>query len=192
MEISEEKLIESCKKQNIRAQGRLYDKYSSKFLGVCLRYTSNKQEAEDLLHDAFIKIFTKIEQYSGQGSFEGWMRRIVANTAIQFLRDRAKEIATNTLNDNHLNIIEEEELEIPALKPGVLMDILQRLPNGYKLVFNMYVFEKMTHQEIAEKLGISQGTSKSQLNRARGYLKNEIYKLHDSGVPKFAKQYHYE
>lgn len=192
MEISEEKLIESCKKQNIKAQGHLYDKYSSKFLGVCLRYTSNKQEAEDLLHDAFIKIFTKIHQYGGQGSFEGWMRRIVANTAIQFLRDSAKEIATNSLDDNHLNILDEEELEIPALKPGVLMNILQKLPNGYKLVFNMYVFEKMQHQEIADKLGISLGTSKSQLNRARAFLRNEINKLHENGVPQTAKQYHYE
>ena len=173
---TEEQLIQECKKNKRKARNKLYKLYASKLLGICLRYTSNKSEAEDVLHDSFIKIFTKIDQYSGKGSFEGWMKRIVSNTAIQYLRDNAKSrliFYQNNIEEIHLP---EEEGEIPTVDAKELMRIIQLLPDGYRIIFNMYVLEEMSHREIAKTLDISEGTSKSQLYRAKRYLRTEIDK----------------
>ena len=177
MELNEEQLIEGCKKNMRKARNNLYKLYARKLLGICLRYTRNKSEAEDVLHDAFIKIFTKIDQYSGKGSFEAWMKRITTNTAIQHLRDKAKKrLVISEKEVDEVNIIEEVKEESPQLPAQELMKIIQMLPDGYKMIFNLYVFEKMSHKEIAQLLGISEGTSKSQFSRAKQYLRNEINK----------------
>jgi len=175
LESKEEQLIQGCKKNKRKARNQLYKLYANKFLGICLRYTRNKSQAEDVLHDSFIKIFTKIDQYSGKGSFEGWMKRIVSNTAIQYLRDNTKD--RSVFEDKEIDntaIVEDIEDNIPLIDSKELMRIIQSLPDGYKIIFNMYVFEEMSHREIANNLGISEGTSKSQLHRAKRYLRTEI------------------
>ena len=177
LELQEELLIEGCRKNKRKARNRLYKLYANKFLGICLRYTRNKPEAEDVLHDAFIKIFTKIDQYTGKGSFEGWMRRIVVNTAIQSLRERNKTrliIEDHEFNENIK--IEDMEESMPVLPAKELLALIQDLPDGYRIIFNMYVIENMSHKEIAESLEISLGTSKSQLFRAKQYLKGLVKK----------------
>jgi RNA polymerase sigma-70 factor (ECF subfamily) len=177
LELNEEKLIEACKQNKRKARNRLYQLYANKFLGICLRYTRNKTEAEDVLHDSFIKIFTKIDQYTGKGSFEGWMKRIVTNTAIQLLRDRIQErkvFDENKEVEQDAEITEEQNEDLPRLDAKDLMQIIQNLPDGYRAVFNMYVFEGMGHKEIAETLNISEGTSKSQYFRAKQLLRKEI------------------
>ena len=178
MELQEELLlIEGCRKNKRKARNRLYNLYANKFLGVCLRYTRNKTEAEDVLHDAFIKIFTKMDQYKGNGSFEGWMRRIVVNTAIQSLRERSKTrliIEDNEIReDKHAEDIDDN---MPLLPAKELMELIQNLPDGYKVIFNMFVIENMSHKEICEQLNISEGTSKSQLFRAKKYLRAAVEK----------------
>jgi len=175
LESKEEQLIQGCKKNKRKARNQLYKLYANKFLGICLRYTRNKSQAEDVLHDSFIKIFTKIDQYSGKGSFEGWMKRIVSNTAIQHLRDITKD--RSVFEDKEVDnaaIIDDTEEEIPLVDAKDLMRIIQLLPDGYKIIFNMYVFEEMSHREIANNLGISEGTSKSQLYRSKRFLRKEI------------------
>jgi RNA polymerase sigma-70 factor (ECF subfamily) len=175
LELREDELIAACKKNKRKARNKLYNLYANKLLGICLRYTRNLSEAEDVLHDSFIKIFTKIDQYSGKGNFEAWMKRITANTAIQHLRDKAKENAFFSGDKvDEINIAEETEdvsIQIPAQE---LLKMIQELPDGYKMVFNLYVFEEMGHKEIAALLDISEGTSKSQYYRAKQYLQNEI------------------
>jgi len=175
--VSEEQLIEGCKSKKRKARNKLYKLYANKLLGICLRYTRNKSEAEDVLHDAFIKIFTKIDQYSGKGSFEAWMKRIVSNTAIQHLRDNAKSRLIFDQKDiEEVHISSEQEDEIPRIEAKELLKLIQELPDGYKIVFNMYVFEEMSHHDIAAELNISEGTSKSQLHRAKRFLRTEIDK----------------
>ncbi len=177
MELQEKQLIEGCRKNMRKARNKLYKLYANKFLGVCLRYTRNKPEAEDVLHDAFIKIFTKIDQYEGNGSFEGWMRRIVVNTAIQSLRERSKTRLVFEENEIREDKVSEDlDDNTPMLPAKELMALIQNLPDGYKIIFNMYVIENMSHQEIADTLNISLGTSKSQLFRAKKALRNEIEK----------------
>jgi RNA polymerase sigma-70 factor (ECF subfamily) len=177
LELNEEKLIEACKQNKRKARNRLYNLYANQFLGICLRYTRNKTEAEDVLHDSFIKIFTKIDQYTGKGSFEGWMKRIVTNTAIQVIRDRIKDrkiFDENKEFENDANYVEEQNEDLPRLDATELMQIIQDLPDGYRAVFNMFVFEEIGHKEIADILGISEGTSKSQYFRAKQLLRKEI------------------
>ena len=177
MELQEIQLIEGCRKNKRKARNKLYKLYANKYLGVCLRYTRNKTEAEDVLHDAFIKIFTKIDQYKGNGSFEGWMRRIVVNTAIQSLRERSKTRLLFEENEIREDKVSEDlDDNTPMLPAKELMGLIQNLPDGYKVIFNMYVIENMSHQEISDRLNISLGTSKSQLFRAKKALRNEIEK----------------
>ena len=177
LKLTEEQLIQGCKRNKRKARNSLYKLYANKLLGVCLRYTRNKSEAEDVLHDAFIKIFTKMDQYKGKGSFEGWMRRIVVNTAIQSLRERSKTrliIEDKEIQEDKHS--EEIDDEMPILSAKELMALIQNLPDGYKVIFNMFVIEDMSHKEICEQLNISEGTSKSQLFRAKKYLRTEIEK----------------
>lgn len=177
MEIVDIKLVEDLRKNSAKARSRLYQMYAKKLLGICMRYTKNRYEAEDVLHDAFLKIYTKIDQFSGEGSFEGWLKRITTNTAIQYLRDRSKELKTMDIEEYEGDVSEDLEIGLPDLNPSQLMELIQKLPNGYRLVFNMYVFEQMSHNDISEQLNISVGTSKSQLSRAKLFLRNEIMVL---------------
>ena len=170
--MSREELIENCKQGNRKAQEQLYREYSPILFGTCLKYSRNKTEAEDNLHDSFMTIFDKIGQYSAKGSFEGWAKRITVNTVMQKYR---KEQHLKVVTDN---IEDEVEVEVEAsyARIGVetLLGYIQELPNKYRLTFNMYVLDGYTHKEIGALLGTSAGTSKSNLARARIILKEKI------------------
>jgi RNA polymerase sigma-70 factor (ECF subfamily) len=182
LKLKEEQLIEACKENKRQARNELYKLYSKKLLGICLRYTRNLSEAEDVLHDAFIKIFTKIGQYSGKGSFEGWLKRVTANTAIQYLRERAKNDARFSAREvETINVAEDDEA-IPAIPAKELMKMIQNLPDGYRMIFNMFVFEEMSHKEIAEVLQINENTSKSQFHRAKLSLRKTVNEYLKSNI----------
>ena len=143
--------------------------------GVCLRYSGNVDDANDLLQEGFIKVFKNLQKFRGEGSFEGWMRRIFVNTSIEHFRKKVKlynvsEVQENTIEDISLNILD-------TLAEKDLIAIVNELSPGYKTVFNMHVIEGYSHKEIADMLGITEGTSKSQLARAKGVLKKSIEKL---------------
>lgn len=168
--MSLEQLIQRCKNNDTKAQSQIYKLYSSKLFSLCLKYSKNYAEAQDNLHDAFVTIFKKIEQYKGKGSFEGWMKRIAINTTLQRYRgigvfdivneDQIEDVSVD-IDDDHIHI-------------DFLLKIIQELPDRYRLVFNLYALDGYSHKEIAEMLGISIGTSKSNLARARLILKEKI------------------
>lgn len=169
--MSLKKLIIKCKKQDVQAQGDLYKQYSSSLFSLCLKYSKNYAEAQDNLQDSFLTIFKKIEQYNHKGSFEGWMKRIVINTALQ--RYRKESVLDVIKDDNILEIAVEIETE-EDVSLSFLLGIIQQLPDRYRLVFNLYVLDGYSHKEIADMLNISIGTSKSNLSRARVILKEKI------------------
>ena len=164
----EQELINGCRRRNPAAQKRLYDTFSSKMYVLCCRYIKDSMEAEDVLVTAFTKILDKIDQFKSEGSFEGWIRRIVVNEALTYLR-------------RNRNMYLELELEAANYEPDYqtvsdhleaedLLRMISELPSGYRIVFNLYAIDGYSHKEIAEQLGISENTSKSQLSRARTYL----------------------
>lgn len=164
----EQELIQGCRKGDRAAQKRLYDTFSAKMYTLCCRYVKNSMEAEDVLVTAFTKILDKIDQYKSEGSFEGWIRRIVVNEALTWLR-------------RNRNMYLELELEAANYEPDYqtisdhleaedLLKMIGELPSGYRVVFNLYAIDGYSHKEIAEQLGISENTSKSQLSRARASL----------------------
>ncbi len=165
-----DQLIKKCKKKNAPAQEQLYRMFSSKLFSICLKYSNDYPSAEDTLQDAFITIFEKITQYKHQGSFEGWIKRITINTALQKYR---KQKVFDIINEEQ---IEETEVEVneEEISLDYLLQIIQQLPDRYRLVFNLYVLDGYSHKEIAEMLHISTGTSKSNLARARNILKTKL------------------
>ncbi|MCB7481848.1 RNA polymerase sigma factor [Christiangramia sediminis] len=165
-------LIRQCKNQERNAQEELYRIYAAKLFGVCLKYSDSYHQAEDNLQDGFVTIFDKISQYKDEGSFEGWMKRILINTALQ--KHRKQKVYALTNEDN----IPEEEVEVETddLSVDFLLKCVQELPDRYRQVFNMYVMDGYSHREISEMLKISEGTSKSNLARARMALRDKIEK----------------
>lgn len=176
--LSLNQLIENCKINDTKAQGELYKLFSSKLFSLCLKYSRNYAEAEDNLQDSFLTIFDKIEQYKSKGSFEGWLKRITINTTLQRYRN---EKVFDIVNEN---IIEDNQLEVDEddISIDYLLQIIQELPDRYRLVFNLYVLDGYSHKDIAEMLSINIGTSKSNLARARQILKQTIedYKIKQS------------
>jgi RNA polymerase sigma factor (sigma-70 family) len=172
--LSEEEIIAGCKQGKASAQEKLYQLYSRRMMGVCMRYTSSRYEAEDVFQEAFVRVFKYIGTYSG-GSFEGWVRRIFVNTAI---------------NQYHKNRKYQEQLDYSAIEESTpstediisqisgqeLLTVINQLPEGYRLVFNLHVIEGFNHQEIAQALNIAEGTSKSQLAKAKSSLKKILLK----------------
>ncbi|WP_339916136.1 sigma-70 family RNA polymerase sigma factor [Yeosuana marina] len=163
-------LIENCKNNNTKAQSELYKLFSGKLFSISLKYSRNYAEAEDNLQDAFLTIFKKIEQYKHKGSFEGWLKRITINTVLQRYRN---EKVFDIINEE---ITEDVELDIDEDDVSIdyLLQIIQELPDRYRLVFNLYVLDDYSHKDIAEMLKINVGTSKSNLARARQILKKTI------------------
>ena len=168
--MSLEQLIEKCKKNDVKAQSQIYKLFSSKLFTVCLKYSKNNVEAEDNLQDTFLTIFKKIGQFKNKGSFEGWMKRITINTALQ----RYRGVGVYDLVNEHQIADETIEIDEDAIGMDFLLKIIQELPNRYRLVFNLYVMDDYSHKEIAEMLDITVGTSKSNLARARMILKEKI------------------
>ncbi|QNJ97438.1 RNA polymerase sigma factor [Constantimarinum furrinae] len=165
-----DELIIQCKRQDATAQGELYKRYSGTLFSICLKYSPNYVEAEDNLQDSFLTIFKRIEQYEGKGSFEGWIKRITVNTALQKYRKKRDFEINNEEQIEDAN----EEVEAENVPLDFLLKIVQELPARYRLIFNMYVLDGYTHKEIGELLGISDGTSKSNLARGRAILKAKI------------------
>ncbi|WP_413999762.1 RNA polymerase sigma factor [Flavobacterium sp. W1B] len=177
-----EQIITDCKKNHPKAQEQLYQLFAKKFFGVCLKYSSNYDDAQDNLQDGFIIVFKKIEQFSSKGSFEGWAKRIFINNALQKYKDvRFMEV----LDDN----IAEVDLEIDDEKISLdyLLQIIHELPDQYRIVFSLYVLDGYSHKEISEMLNITTGTTKSNLFRARLILKEKIEKLTDIKFESSAK-----
>ena len=173
-------IITGCQKNKRQAQKALYERYAERLLGVCLRYAGSASEAEDILHDGFIKIFNKIEQYSFKGSFEGWMRRIIVNTALERFRNQYKVI---NIQDNSKDFVEDSyENIVESITADELLELVQELSPKYRMVFNLYAIEGYNHQEIAKKLSISEGTSKSNLSRARAILQEKIKKYYNYNI----------
>ena len=170
--ITLESLVEQCRKQDGRAQRMLYERLSPKMLGVCRRYIGDALEAEGVLVNGFLKVFNKINQFSGSGNFEGWVRRIMVNESLLYLRKNKSMYLEVDIDEAHTEpdygraayLFEEREL----------IEMIDKLPMGYRTVFNLYAIEGFSHKEISEQLGINENTSKSQLSRARALLKNEV------------------
>jgi RNA polymerase sigma-70 factor (ECF subfamily) len=168
--LSLNQLIENCKINDTKAQGELYKLYASKLFPICLKYSRNYAEAEDNLQDAFLTIFNKIKQYKNKGSFEGWIKRITINTALQQYRnEKVFDIVSENISEEIDIEVDEEDISLKYL-----LQIIQELPDRYRLVFNLYVLDGYSHNEIADMLKINVGTSKSNLARARQILKQTI------------------
>lgn len=170
--IPEEQLIRQCQKADRKAQKMVYEKYAGKMLAVCKRYLRRQDEAEDALLQAFLKVFQKIDLYKSQGSFEGWIRRIVVNECLNMIRSQ-KMLFVDIEAPQLAQTLDYETLNT-QLEAEDLMNLLEKLPAGYRTVFNLYAIEGYSHQEIAELLQISEGTSKSQLSRARQLLQKYL------------------
>lgn len=146
-------------------------------LGVCLRYAKDHYEAEDMLQMGFVKVFQKVSEFRGEGSFEGWIRRIMVNTAIETYRRNQRSLQVVDIDE----VYDEPQsmFDMSGLETKDLLNLIKALPGGYRMVFNMYVIEGYSHKEIGEKLGITEGASKSQLSRARAILKEKVLKMED-------------
>lgn len=174
--MSDEEMLEGCKANQEIAQKYLFDRYSRVMTGVCMRYADRYEEAQDIVQDGFIKVFKKIETFSGSGSLEGWIRRIMVNTALDYLRKIKHERFNLSIDDIEYSLKEKQIIE-SSMQAEDLLNIVRTLPLGYRTVFNMYAVEGYSHREIAEKLEISENTSKSQYSRARSLLQKKLEDL---------------
>lgn len=168
-------LLKLCKKDDIRAQKELYNIYKDRLFVLSLKYSRNREEAEDNLHDSFMVIFTTIKKYKGKGSFEGWMKRIVINKAITSFKKQSK--FNVLINEEITEDVMVEETTLDQVSLQVILNAVQGLPDRYRMVFNLYQMDNYTHKEIAEMLDITIGTSKSNLHRAKVILKENLQKL---------------
>ena len=173
-------LIKECAAGKTKAQARLYQMFAPKMLGVCLRYSKEKEEAEDNLHEGFIKVFDKIGTFRHEGSFEGWMKRVMVNISLEKFRKQhvvfpVEDVVAYETPDLNDEIISE-------ISANDLLDLVRKLPARYQMVFNLYVIEGLNHKEIAEEMKISEGTSKSNLARARMILKKKIVECFDEKI----------
>lgn len=176
--LTDEQLIEGCIRKDAQCQKAVFDRYGSKLLGVSVRYARNNADAEDILQDAFIKVFEKINQFRHEGSFEGWMRRIVVNVALKKYKVlRYSSEQTDKDIAEHEDIIHNDASAYAHLSEKDLLKLINELPDGYRLIFNMYVIEGYKHEEIAALLQINAGTSRSQLAKARNLLQKQILQL---------------
>lgn len=185
--LCQNELIARCLNNNRQAQFKLYEKYSPAMFGVCLRYAKNSTDAEDILQEGFIKVFRYLKDYSGRGSFEGWIRKIMVNSALNFYKRKnliskgvdpedAQHYLPVNFNNEALSKMEHEEL----------LKLIRKLPDGYRTVFNLNIIEGYSHKEIGSLMKISVNTSKSQLSRARSSLKRKVTELLQSEETKIA------
>ena len=172
MHSSDINIAKACLKGDTRAQRDLYEQYKVQMFRICLRYAPDRSQAEDILQDAFIKIFSNLEKYEGKGSFEGWMRRIVVNTALKNYKKSSvqkEQIGLESYQEGSM-----EPKAVANLGEEELMNLISQLPDGYRVVFNLYVVEGYSHKEIAENLQIKESTSRSQLVKARRLLQEML------------------
>lgn len=170
--LTEKEIIQGCIEGDIQTQRLLFNTFAPKMMSVCLRYIGNRSEAEDVLQDGFILVFRHIDKFKFNGSFEGWIRRIMVNTALKFLQ--SKKVNFVEIDAVQATFIHGEPSVLSELNTEELMKMIDALPDGYKIVFNLYVIEGYSHDEIAKLIHISPGTSRSQLIKARRLLQKQI------------------
>ncbi len=184
MQPSEKKILKGCRNGNPKYQKMLYEAFYGKMKSICLRYSKDSEEARDILQEGFLKVFKNIHKFKGEGSLEGWIRRIVVNTSINYYHKNSKHRNIFSLEDvyhiqeSHLDV--NNPYVIDDLSYKDLLRLIRSLPPAYQTVFNLYVIEGYNHREIGEMLGISEGTSKSNLAKARMRLKKHVLKLYTS------------
>jgi len=171
--MTDEEIVQGCVKNNALAQKYLYDKFSRKMMGICLRYSQSTEEAEDVLQNGFISVFQNIASFKGDGSFEGWIRRIMVNTALTNIR-KNKKLQQNIELDSVEYMLPSTSHVAESYGAKDLLKIIQTLPPGFQTVFNLYAIEGYSHKEIGGLLNISEGTSKSQYSRAKAHLQKLI------------------
>jgi RNA polymerase sigma-70 factor (ECF subfamily) len=168
-------LVNECVKGNARAQRMLFDKFAGKMMTVCLRYAKNTDQAEDVLQDGFVKVFMKLSDFKKEGSLEGWIRRIMVNTALDQIRKEVKFKGDLDIEDVGYKLENNAFIEEEMMAED-LMKLVRAMPDGYRIVFNMFAIEGYSHAEIAVTLGVTENTSKSQYSRARAYLRERLEK----------------
>tara|TARA_B110000046_G_scaffold184960_1_gene224995 strand:+ start:117 stop:653 length:537 start_codon:yes stop_codon:yes gene_type:complete len=171
--MTDEELIVRCLEGDQRAQQALFERFAGKMMAVCMRYAGDREKAQDLLQDGFVKVFIHLHKFKGEGSFEGWIRRTMINTVLDELRKRNRMHVDADISEADY-LAGEGEMSTSDLRVEEMMKIIQAMPTGYRTVFNMYAIEGYSHQEIADELGVSESTSKSQFRKARNYLMNII------------------
>ena len=171
-------IIKGCLSGERRSQEKLYKLLSSRMFGVCLQYSNGYDDAKDILQEGFIKVFSKLEQYNERGSFEGWVRRIMINTALEKYRSHLHLYPLTDKDVKREQLIYEEVFE--KLSANDLVKLVQELPPRYRMVFNLYAIEGYAHKEISEMLGITVGTSKSNLARARGIMQEKVKRYYNT------------
>ena len=171
--MTDEELIVRCLEGDQRAQQALFEKFAGKMMSVCMRYAGDREKAQDLLQDGFVKVFIHLHKFTGEGSFEGWIRRTMINTVLDELRKRNRMHIDADISEAEY-LAGEGEMSTSDLRVEEMMKIIQAMPTGYRTVFNMYAIEGYSHQEIADELGVSESTSKTQYRKARTYLMNII------------------
>ena len=174
-----EKIVKKCKRRDRLSQRKIYELFYVKMMSVCYRYARDEDEPKDILQDGFIKVFEKIDNYSFEGSFEGWMRRIIVNTAIDTYRKRKRELSQNEelYKNTYKEFNEYDDTDYNPYESISIKDVvgaMQLLSPAYRAVFNLYIMEGMTHKEIAASLEISEGTSKSNLAKAKANVKKML------------------
>ena len=167
-----EDLIRGCRRGDPKAQRELYNRLSRRMLGICVRYVSSRQEAEDVMITGFMKVFDRIAQFKGEGSFEGWIMKIMVNESLSYLRKNKTMWAE--VDIEHAVVKQDTAWAESHLNSGDLLKLVEDLPTGYRTVFNLYAIEGFSHKEIGDMLGINESTSKSQLSRARTLLQSKI------------------
>ncbi|WP_281228307.1 RNA polymerase sigma factor [Flavobacterium aquiphilum] len=173
-----ESYIKKCVENDREAQLKIYQLFSPILYGLCLKYMRNEDDAKDVFQEAFVIAFQKMDQFKFEGSFEGWIKRIFINKLLETLKKKKKDVFF--LDVFETEVIEEEELELAPIEQEKLLEYIQELPDQYRMVFNLFIFEKMKHKEISKLLQISEGTSKSNLNRAKSILKKKILAVSNS------------
>ena len=167
-----EDIIKRCLKNKRSAQKQLYDLFSAKMYGVCMRYAKNHHDAQDILQEGFLLVFSKLHTFNSKGSFEGWMKRIMINAATQKYREKISQLCVESLGDELDDSL--KAIESDNIKANELVEVIQSLPTQYRIVFNMYAVEGYSHKEIAETLNISENTSRSNYFRARNILREKL------------------
>jgi len=178
--LTEEEIIKGCSKNDPKCQKMLFDRFSGKMFAVCIRYTSSLEDAEDVLQDGFVRVFNYIHSYRNDGSLEGWVRRVIVNVALRHYQ-KSKTHQEISYQDYHSDLTVMPDV-ISQLSEQDLLSIINTLPEGYKIVFNLYAIEGFSHAEIGEMLGIQESTSRSQLTKARKLLNEKIRKIYKIAI----------
>ena len=175
MVMTDEQLASGCVKGDPTAQKALYEQFARKMMSICMRYAHNRDQAQDIMQDGFVKVFQKMDHYRGDGPLGGWIARTMVNTALDHIRrNKPYDHSLDLTEAEHLH--QEDEQVLSAMSTDELMALIQSLPTGYRTVFNLFAIEGYAHKEIAEMLGVSENTSKSQFMKARAYLRKLLPK----------------